>query len=230
MAYGTFSPVTLYFNICIKCSEGFHCKVFFSLSHLAERVQGALGKGKHRAPRIRNGEALPFPQEAPCAPSGLLSLCPVTPPLSRLGLVLLLFPWPGKSTPEVLLRPSKHPLLQGCISSIPVWAPQARPPAQPLTLPSSGLCWCMGRLPASHPHSPLGPAQSYPHNPLSGSGPWAITCPSRPLPALTHPAAVLLPLHHKSGDCPPKRVAPDGVCGAMLPDQVLKQPKCPVPL
>lgn len=184
MAYGTFSPVTLYFNICIKCSEGFHCKVFFSLSHLAERVQGALGKGKHWAPRIRNGEALPFPQEAPCAPSGPLSLCPVTPPLSRLGLVLLLFPWPGKSTPEVLLRPSKHPLLQGCISSIPVWAPQARPPAQPLLehrAPHLTLLWPVlwpvlvpGTPPSLSPSLPTGPSPELPTRPTSlvlGPGP-----------------------------------------------------------
>lgn len=92
MAYGTFSPVTPSFHGCIKCSGGFHCDVFFSLSHLVDRVQGDWGKGEHRAPRIRNGEVLPYPQEAPCAPSGPSSLCPVTPPFFQLGLVLSLFP------------------------------------------------------------------------------------------------------------------------------------------
>lgn len=55
------------------------------------RVQGTWGKGKHRAPSIRNGETLPFPQEAPCAPSGPSSLCPRPLHFPDLGLCFCYF-------------------------------------------------------------------------------------------------------------------------------------------
>lgn len=149
MAYGTFSPVTPSFNGCIKCSGGFHCDVFFSLSHLVE----GLGEGGASGPQDQEwgGASLP-PGGALCTLKPFVplssdpSIFPTWACAFAISLTWKVNPRIPAKAQQTSSPPGMH-LLHPRVGS-PRRGPQCSPSRStvPHSLPSFGLCRCLGHL------------------------------------------------------------------------------------